>query len=359
MHTSEERLNQLVARKSELEQLLNDPNVAGSDAFVDLSREYSEILPICDCIEARKSIQGEMIELAGLLSDQSEDAEVRVMAEEEFRSAKETLAERENQLQLLLIPRDAADERNAIIEIRAGTGGGEASLFVSDLYRMYQRFADHQGWKFDPIEVAETEVGGIREAVVGVAGFGVFSQLKYESGVHRVQRVPETESGGRIHTSAATVAVLPEAKEVDVDINEKDLRIDTFRAQGAGGQHVNKTDSAVRITHIPSGIVVSQQDEKSQHKNRAKAMKVLRARIYDVRRTELEQERADDRKIQVGSGDRSERIRTYNFPQGRVTDHRINLTLHKLEKVLNGESLEEIIGALIIDDQASKLAALK
>jgi len=284
---------------------------------------------------------------------------MRAMAEEEFREAREKLPELERDLQLLLLPKDAADERNAILEIRAGTGGDEASLFAANLYRMYQRFADLHGWKFEAMEVAETEVGGFREAVVEIAGRGVFARLKFESGVHRVQRVPETESGGRIHTSAATVAVLPEAEDVDVEVNDKDLRIDTFRAQGAGGQHVNKTDSAVRITHIPTGIVVSQQDEKSQHKNRAKAMKVLRARLYDAQRTALDEARAEDRKSQVGSGDRSERIRTYNFPQGRVTDHRISLTLHKLDKVLDGEALDEIVDALIAEDQAAKLASLE
>ncbi len=359
MSDFEERLNQLVARKDELAQLMSDPEIAGSDAFAGLSREYAEISPIVDCIEARRALQEEIADLGGLLADQSEDPEMRAMAEEEFREAREKLPELERDLQLLLLPKDAADERNAILEIRAGTGGDEASLFAANLYRMYQRFADLHGWKFEAMEVAETEVGGFREAVVEIAGRGVFARLKFESGVHRVQRVPETESGGRIHTSAATVAVLPEAEDVDVEVNDKDLRIDTFRAQGAGGQHVNKTDSAVRITHIPTGIVVSQQDEKSQHKNRAKAMKVLRARLYDAQRTALDEARAEDRKSQVGSGDRSERIRTYNFPQGRVTDHRISLTLHKLDKVLDGEALDEIVDALIAEDQAAKLASLE
>jgi peptide chain release factor 1 len=256
----------------------------------------------------------------------------------------------------MLLPRDAADDKNAILEVRAGTGGDEAALFASDLLRMYQRYADKHGWKFEIMSVADTGIGGIKDASVEISGRGVFARLKYESGVHRVQRVPETESGGRIHTSAATVAVLPEAEEVDVQIEDKDLRVDTYRAQGAGGQHVNTTDSAVRITHLPTGIVVQQQDEKSQHKNRAKALKILRARIYDAEREAQANARANDRKDQVGSGDRSERIRTYNFPQGRVSDHRINLTLHKLDKILEGEALDEIVDALTSEDQARKLA---
>jgi len=254
------------------------------------------------------------------------------------------------------LPRDAADDKNAILEVRAGTGGDEAALFAADLLRMYQRYADKNRWKFDILSSSDTGIGGIKEASVEISGKGVFARLKYESGVHRVQRVPETESGGRIHTSAATVAVLPEAEDVDVEINDSDLRIDTYRAQGAGGQHVNTTDSAVRITHLPTGIVVQQQDEKSQHKNRAKALKILRARIYDAEREAQANARAEDRRNQIGSGDRSERIRTYNFPQGRVSDHRINLTLHKLERVLEGEALDEIIDALTAEDQAQKLA---
>ena len=256
----------------------------------------------------------------------------------------------------MLLPRDEADDKNAILEVRAGTGGDEAALFAADLLRMYQRYADKHGWKFEIMSLSDTGIGGIKEASVEISGKAVFARLKYESGVHRVQRVPETESGGRIHTSAATVAVLPEAEEVDVHIEDKDLRIDTYRAQGAGGQHVNTTDSAVRITHLPTGIVVQQQDEKSQHKNRAKALKILRARIYDAQREAQDDARAEDRRNQVGSGDRSERIRTYNFPQGRVSDHRINLTLHKLDKVLEGEALDEIVDALTSEDQARKLS---
>ncbi len=265
----------------------------------------------------------------------------------------------ERKLKVLLLPKDSADERNAILEVRAGTGGDEAALFAAELFRMYQRYAELHGWRFEALGVSDTGIGGFKEASAAISGKGVFARLKFESGVHRVQRVPVTESSGRTHTSAATIAVLPEAEELDVVIDDKDLRIDTFRAQGAGGQHVNTTDSAVRITHLPSGIVVSCQDEKSQHKNRAKALKVLRARLYDQQRREQEEARAADRKSQVGSGDRSERIRTYNFPQGRVTDHRINLTLHKLEKILAGEAMDELIEALIAEDEAVRLAELQ
>ena len=278
------------------------------------------------------------------------------MAQAEFQEMTHRVPEIEKKLQIMLLPRDVADDKNAILEVRAGTGGDEAALFAADLLRMYQRFADKHGWKFEIMSVAETGIGGIKDASVEISGRGVFARLKYESGVHRVQRVPETESGGRIHTSAATIAVLPEAEEVDVQLEDKDIRVDTYRAQGAGGQHVNTTDSAVRITHLPTGIVVQQQDEKSQHKNRAKALKILRARIYDAEREAQASARAEDRKNQVGSGDRSERIRTYNFPQGRVSDHRINLTLHKLDKVLEGEALDEIVDALTAEDQARKLA---
>ncbi|MEK9683033.1 MAG: peptide chain release factor 1 [Rhodospirillaceae bacterium] len=354
----EDRLVQIVSRRDELTQLLSSSEGKNAEVFSCLSREYSEISPIVDCIESLRALQLEISDLDVMTSDQTEDPDVRSMAEEELRDAKIRLADLERELQILLLPKDSADDRSAILEIRAGTGGDEASLFAADLYRMYHRYSDLRGWKFGTIAIAETEVGGIREAAVEITGKGVFARLKLESGVHRVQRVPETESGGRIHTSAATVAVLAEAEEVDIEILDKDLRIDTFRAQGAGGQHVNKTDSAVRITHIPSGIVVSQQDEKSQHKNRSKAMKILRARLYDAERRAIAEARAEDRKSQVGSGDRSERIRTYNFPQGRVTDHRISLTLHKLDKILAGEGLDEVVDALIAEDQATKLALL-
>lgn len=281
---------------------------------------------------------------------------MRALAEEEFLSLKEQIPALERDMQILLLPKDEADERNAIVEVRAGTGGEEAALFAAELFRMYERYASARGWRFETMEFSETGIGGCKEAVATVSGRGVFARLKFESGVHRVQRVPATESGGRIHTSAATVAVLPEAEEVDIKVEEKDLRIDVYRSQGAGGQHVNTTDSAVRITHMPSGIVVACQEERSQHKNRAKAMSLLRAKLYDAQRSALDNERAANRKTQVGSGDRSERIRTYNFPQGRVTDHRINLTLYRIDEIMNGPGLDEIIDAMITADQAEKLA---
>ena len=291
-----------------------------------------------------------------LLGEAGDDAEMAEMAQQEIEDIDAQLPDAQKTLQLLLLPRDKDDARNAILEVRAGTGGDEAALFAADLFSMYQRFAARLGWRFEVMEISETGIGGYREATATIAGSDVFARLKFESGVHRVQRVPETEAGGRIHTSAATVAVLPEAEDVDIDVQESDLRIDVFRASGPGGQSVNTTDSAVRITHIPTGIVVSQQDEKSQHKNRAKAMKILRARLYDAERARVQAERAASRKGQVGSGDRSERIRTYNFPQGRVTDHRINLTLYKLEKVVTGEALDEVIEALVAEYQAQHLA---
>jgi peptide chain release factor 1 len=287
------------------------------------------------------------------------DAELRAMAEEELRQNRDALADADRRLALALLPRDAADQRSAMLEVRAGTGGDEAALFAGDLLRMYQRYAETQGWRVELISASEAELGGYKEAVVGITGTGVFAKLKFESGVHRVQRVPVTESGGRIHTSAATVAVLPEAEEVDVQIDEaRDLRIDVYRSSGPGGQSVNTTDSAVRITHLPTGLVVIQQDEKSQHKNKAKALKVLRTRLYEAERERLAAERSGTRKAMVGSGDRSERIRTYNFPQGRVTDHRINLTLHRLPEILQGE-MDELIGALIAEDEAERLASLE
>lgn len=303
-----------------------------------------------------RNAQSEAGDLAELIADPETDDEMKSIAQQEFQDLTGLVPELEKKLQVMLLPKDVADDKNAILEVRAGTGGEEAALFAADLLRMYQRYADKHRWKFQIINLSDTGIGGIKEASVEISGRGVFARLKYESGVHRVQRVPETESGGRIHTSAATVAVLPEAEDVDVEINDVDLRIDTYRAQGAGGQHVNTTDSAVRITHIPTGIVVQQQDEKSQHKNRAKALKILRARIYDAEREAQANARAEDRRNQVGSGDRSERIRTYNFPQGRVSDHRINLTLHKLDRVLEGESLDEIVDALTAEDQARMLA---
>ncbi len=323
--------------------------------FTRLSKEYSELTAIVDAINELRRAEAEYEDLETLVADQDADEEVRALARHELNDMVDTLAENERQMKLLLLPKDEADERNAILEIRAGTGGDEAALFGADLFRMYQRYAESKGWKFEVMSVSETGIGGYKEASASIAGRGVFARLKFESGVHRVQRVPETESSGRIHTSAATVAVLPEAEDVDVKIEEKHLRIDVYRASGPGGQSVNTTDSAVRITHVPTGLVVTQQDEKSQHKNRAKAMKILRARLYELERSRADQERAAERKLQVGSGDRSERIRTYNFPQGRVTDHRINLTLHKLERVMGGE-LDEVVDALVAEDQAARLA---
>ncbi len=352
----DEKLDQIVSRYEELSTLMSASDVGASGEFVQMSKEYAELDPVVAAISALRYAKHEAGDLGELIADARTDAEMKALAEEEFAELTARIPELERNLQVMLLPKDAADEKNAILEVRAGTGGDEATLFAANLLRMYQRYADKQGWKFELISLSENEIGGIKEASAEISGRGVFARMKFESGVHRVQRVPETESGGRIHTSAATVAVLPEAEEVDVKIEEKDLRVDTYRSQGAGGQHVNTTDSAVRITHIPTGIVVAQQDEKSQHKNRDKAMKILRARLYESEREALDAERAADRKNQVGSGDRSERIRTYNFPQGRVSDHRINLTLHKLDRVLEGEALDEIVDALLAEDQAQRLA---
>lgn len=329
------------------------------DDYVKLAKEYAELTPVVDVIKDMEAAAAEIADLEELLVDEDTDAEMREMAESELAVLKDSLPDKERQLSIILLPKDAADEKSAILEVRAGTGGDEASLFAGDLFRMYSRYADLMGWKVEVMSASEGDVGGFKEVIASVTGAGVFRHLKFESGVHRVQRVPDTESGGRIHTSAATVAVLPEAEELDVVIEDKDLRVDIFRASGPGGQSVNTTDSAVRITHLPSGIVVSQQDEKSQHKNRAKAMKVLRSRVYELERSKLDAERAEDRKGQVGSGDRSERIRTYNFPQGRLTDHRINLTLYKLDRVIAGDALDEVIEPLIAEDQANRLADLE
>ncbi len=354
----DEKLDALVARRDELATLMSAGDGGGADDYVRLSKEYAELTPVVECIEEQRTLEAEIDDLEAMASDADSDEEMRALAEAELKDARERLPDIENRLKILLLPKDAADEKNAILEVRAGTGGDEAALFAADLFRMYQRYAEKQGWRFETMEVSDIGIGGYKDATAEISGKGVFARLKFESGVHRVQRVPETESGGRIHTSAATVAVLPEAEEVDVQIDDKDLRIDTYRSQGAGGQHVNTTDSAVRITHAPTGIVVTQQDEKSQHKNRAKAMKILRARLYEAERQAMENERAQTRRSQVGSGDRSERIRTYNFPQGRVTDHRISLTLHKLDRVLEGEALDEIVDALVAEDQAARLADL-
>jgi len=325
---------------------------AAGDDFAALGREYAELRPVVEQIQAYQQLLDDMAGAREMLAD----PEMKELAEEELAEINKTLPAAEHALKLSLLPKDAADQRPAIIEIRAGTGGDEAALFVADLARMYQRLAENSGWRFEVISQAATELGGFKEIIANVQGNGVFARLKFESGVHRVQRVPTTESGGRVHTSAATVAVLPEAEEVDLDIPASDLRIDTMRASGAGGQHVNTTDSAVRITHLPSGIMVVSA-EKSQHRNREIAMQVMRTRLYDLERQKVDDERAASRKGQVGSGDRSERIRTYNFPQGRITDHRINLTLYKLEQALQGE-IDEIIDALIADDQAGRLAEL-
>jgi len=353
----DESLTRVVARYEELGSLLASPNAPSSGDFARMSKEYADLTSVVEAINRLRKAQSEMQDLASLMGEEESDAEMKSIAEEEFRSLKEKLPELERQVQILLLPKDEADEKNAILEVRAGTGGEEAALFAADLFRMYQRYAEAKRWKFEIMSLNETGIGGFKEAIASISGRDVFARLKFESGVHRVQRVPDTESGGRIHTSAATVAVMPEAEEVDVKIEDKDLRIDVFRASGPGGQSVNTTDSAIRITHIPSGIVVSQQDEKSQHKNKAKAMRVLRSRLYDHQRQMLDNERAATRKNQVGSGDRSERIRTYNFPQGRVTDHRINLTLHKLDRIMDGE-LDEMVDALTAEDQAGKLAEL-
>ncbi|MBT4888603.1 MAG: peptide chain release factor 1 [Rhodospirillales bacterium] len=353
----EESLDRVLHRQEELSSLLSDPDLAGTDKFIEYSKEYSTLQPVVDVVTAFRQAQEELGDLAEMITDADSDKEMHDLAEAEFLELKERLPDLERQVHVMLLPKDEADARNAILEIRAGTGGDEAALFAADLYRMYQRYAETRGWKFENLDVTENELGGFREVTASITGTNVFARMKFESGVHRVQRVPVTESSGRIHTSAATVAVLPEAEDVDVDINVNDLRVDTYRAQGAGGQHVNTTDSAIRITHIPTGVVVQCQDGRSQHKNKAKAMTMLRSKLYDTERQRIDQERSSDRKSQVGSGDRSERIRTYNYPQGRVTDHRIQLTLHKLDRFLVGE-MDEIIEALLAADQAEKLAEI-
>jgi peptide chain release factor 1 len=346
------KLDRLVSRHAELSTLMSDPVRSGE--FVKLAKEYSELSPIVESINKLRQAQAEQAEIEALAN--ADDPEMRKLAESELDAVRKRLLALDESVKTMLLPKDEADEKNAILEVRAGTGGEEAALFAAALFRMYQRYAVLKGWKFEAIEISDTGLGGYKEAIAEITGRNVFQRLKFESGVHRVQRVPETEGSGRIHTSAATVAVLPEAEEVDIKIEEKDLRIDVFRSSGPGGQSVNTTDSAVRITHIPTGVVVQQQDEKSQHKNKAKAMKVLRARLYDRERQAKEAARAASRKSQVGSGDRSERIRTYNFPQGRVSDHRINLTLYKIDKVMDGEALDEFIDALLAEDRAAKLA---
>ena len=353
----ETHLEQLVRRHAELRDALGDTVPTGAD-FARLSKEYSELSPIIDGIAALRRIRDELASLIEM-AQSTEDAELKALAEEELQTLRERLPALEQQVKLALLPKDADDARNAILEVRAGTGGEEAALFAAALFRMYQRYAALRGWGFEILALSETGLGGFKEARALISGRGVFARLKFESGVHRVQRVPETEASGRIHTSAATVAVLPEAEEVDIRIDERDLRIDVFRASGPGGQSVNTTDSAVRISHLPTGLVVIQQDEKSQHKNKARALKVLRSRLYEMERRARDSARAAERKSQVGSGDRSERIRTYNFPQGRVTDHRINLTLYKIDKVMSGEALDEIVDAILEEDQAARLATVE
>ncbi|HTI86964.1 MAG TPA: peptide chain release factor 1 [Alphaproteobacteria bacterium] len=354
----EETLNRLIARHEELAALLAAPNVPSKD-IARLSKEYSELTPVVDRVRELQRARTEMADLEALVADASSDSDMRELAKAEAEDLAGRVPTLERDIQRALIPKDEADARNAILEVRAGTGGDEAALFAAELFGMYQRYAQLHRWRFEIMSISENDIGGYKEASATITGTNVFARLKFESGVHRVQRVPATETQGRIHTSTATVAVLPEAEEVDIQIEEKDLRIDVFRASGPGGQSVNTTDSAVRITHIPTGVVVQQQDEKSQHKNKAKALKILRARLYEAKRQELEQARAAQRKGQVGTGDRSERIRTYNFPQGRVTDHRIGVTLYKIDKVMNAEALDEIIEPLVAADEAERLAELQ
>jgi peptide chain release factor 1 len=353
----DEKLGKVLARRDELRDML-ERGVEDGAAYVKISKEFSDLGPLVAAIEALRKAQADVEDLKVMVADADGDAEMKALAEEELLTAGRALPDLERKVQLALLPKDEADEKNAILEVRAGTGGDEAGLFAAELFEMYRRYAGLQGWRFETLDVSENGVGGVKEAAANITGRNVFARLKFESGVHRVQRVPATEAQGRIHTSAATVAVLPEAEEVDIRIDDKDLRIDVYRSSGPGGQSVNTTDSAVRITHLPTGLVVIQQDEKSQHKNKAKAMKVLRSRLYEAERAAKDAVRAADRKNQVGSGDRSERIRTYNFPQGRVTDHRINLTLYKIDKVMAGEAMDELIDPLTAEDQAARLAEL-
>lgn len=350
-----DRMDQVVKRFDMLEaQMAAGP---APDAYVKMAAEYADMQELVAKIRALRTAEREQEDLEAMLGDKGTDAEMRALAEADLPTVESRIEALQQEIQILLLPKDAADERNAILEIRAGTGGDEAALFAGDLFRMYERYAASKGWRFEVVSASDGEVGGFKEIIASVSGRGVFAHLKFESGVHRVQRVPATEAQGRIHTSAATVAVLPEAEEVDIEIKAEDIRIDTMRASGSGGQHVNTTDSAVRITHLPTGIMVVQA-EKSQHQNRARAMQILRARLYDLERSRADEERSESRKSQVGSGDRSERIRTYNFPQGRLTDHRINLTLYKLDRVMEGE-LDDVVDALIADHQSKLLAEMK
>jgi peptide chain release factor 1 len=351
----DQKLNALVVRHATLERELASP--LPPETFVKLSRELSELSPVVEVVKSYRHIQHEIGGLVALIDDPATDAEMRSIAQSEKPDLEARRLALEQELRIALLPKDAMDDRNVIVEIRAGTGGDEAALFAGNLFRMYERYAASQGWKTEIVTASDGSMGGYKEVVAEIKGRGAFAKLKFESGVHRVQRVPDTEASGRIHTSAATVAVLPEAQDVDVAINDSDLKIDTLRSSGAGGQHVNKTESAVRVTHIPTGIVVMMQEDRSQHRNRAKAMAVLRTRLYDFERQKIDAARAAERRGQVGSGDRSERIRTYNYPQARVSDHRINLTLYKLPQILEGEALGEIIDALVANHQAELLAA--
>jgi peptide chain release factor 1 len=352
----EEKLDKILEKHAAIEQKLATSSDLAGQEYVKLMKELSELNEIVLNIKIYKKTQEEIKELEEMLASGDNDKEMKDIAEHELIKLKKDVSSEEHKVKLSLLPKDEADAKNAILEVRAGTGGEEAALFAAELFAMYHRYADNMGWKFEVLSVSDSDVGGYRDASAVISGKNVFSRLKFESGTHRVQRVPATESSGRIHTSAATVAILPEAEEVDVQVLDKDLRIDVFRSSGPGGQSVNTTDSAVRITHIPSGIVVQQQDEKSQHKNRAKAMKILRSRLYELKREEQESERAASRKKQVGTGDRNERIRTYNFPQGRVTDHRINLTLYKINEIVLEGKLDELTNALASEDEARKLS---
>ncbi len=350
----EQKLESIIAKHKEMGEKLMNPESMPSKEFASLSREYSNLAGTVEEIEKFLSIKSSISQLEEMVAD----PEMKELAEAELKEAKDQIPVLEKQIKIALLPRDAADTKNAILEIRAGTGGDEAAIFVGDLFNMYQRYATKLGWQFEIMEISESDMGGFKEVICSISGTNVFAKLKFESGVHRVQRVPKTETQGRIHTSAATVAVLPEAEDVDIQIEDKDIRVDVFRAQGAGGQHVNKTESAVRVTHIPTGLAVAQQTEKSQHKNKAHAMKLLKSRLYEMQRQKLEQERASARKSQVGSGDRSEKIRTYNYPQDRITDHRIGVSIFNIEKVVDEGNIGQVIDALIVDEQEKLLAEL-